>query len=51
MIAAVVGASTAILLAILAASWALATRLARVETKVEAIAVDVHELQRRRGRD
>jgi outer membrane murein-binding lipoprotein Lpp len=52
VIAALVGSGTAIILAILAASWALAGRIARVETKVEAIAGDVQELKnRRRGRD
>ena len=41
----IVGAGTAIILAILASSWALATRLARVETKVENIGADVAELK------
>ncbi len=47
MIAAIVGSVTAIILAIMAASWALAGRIARVETKVEAIAGDVSQLKAR----
>ncbi len=52
MTAAIIGSATAVSLAILGASWALASRIARVETKVEAIAEDVRDLKaRRRGRE
>lgn len=57
MITAIVGASTAIVLAILGATWALASRLGKMEisasvlqVRVDGIAEDVKELKQAVGR-
>jgi hypothetical protein len=47
MIAAVISSATVVALAILGAGWALASRLARMETKVEELAAALAEIRER----